>query len=289
MVSLLLRWRPELAINLDNDNNSPLHFASSDGDCSIVQEILAHAPPSIPYLTDKNGVSALHVASLMGNSPVVRLLLQLYPASSDIRDNCGRNFLHVAAMRGHSSIVSHVIKNPTLKHLLNRQDREGNTALHLAVEAGEYKVISKLLSCGKVHAHIMNNVGHTPSDMIENSTGFLSMVSHTNFLCPNETIAFSSFCSACIVNNYVAKLNIYSGSYCMLFTHNCERAGKLSGEVICIWSTIQATETRPYKEMDWSGYRQMASGNIKEPRNCFHPCGHCCLFSSIQRARFIWT
>ncbi|GJN04363.1 hypothetical protein PR202_ga21906 [Eleusine coracana subsp. coracana] len=176
MASLLLRWRPALAIDLDNNNSSPLHFASSDGDCSIVQEMLSCAPPSIAYLQDKKGISALHVASLMGNLHVVRLLLQFYPASSDIRDNCGRNFLHVAAMRGHSSIISYVIKNPMLEHLLNKQDREGNTSLHLAVKAREHKAISKLLSGGKVQAHIMNNAGLTPSDAIESSTGFFSMV-----------------------------------------------------------------------------------------------------------------
>lgn len=61
-------------------------------------------------------------------------------------------------------------------HILNEQDNEGNTPLHLAVVAGEYKVISKLLCSGKVHNHIMNNAGHTPSDLAEKSTGFYTMV-----------------------------------------------------------------------------------------------------------------
>uniref|UniRef100_A0A0A9D2U3 PGG domain-containing protein n=1 Tax=Arundo donax TaxID=35708 RepID=A0A0A9D2U3_ARUDO len=176
MVSLLLRWGPTLATDLDSNKSSPLHFASSDGDCSIIQEILAYAPPSTAYLQDREGLSALHAAALMGNEPVVRLLLQFYPASADTRENHGRSFLHAAAMRGHNSIVSHVIKNQMLEHLLNNQDREGNTALHLAVQAGEYSVVSKLLSSGKVQPHIMNNAGNTPSDLVENSTGFYSMV-----------------------------------------------------------------------------------------------------------------
>lgn len=220
MVSLLLRWRSGLSINLDCNNNSPLHFASSDGDCSIVQEILTHAPPSIAYLQDKKGLSALHVASFMGNLPVVRLLLQFYPASSDIRDYCGRSFLHVAAMRGHSSIVSHVIKNRMLKHLMNKQDREGNTALHLAIEAGEHKVICKLLSCGKAQAHIMNNAGLTPSDVIENSTGFFSMVSYGNLLCPYEkvTIAVSLSCmNALLIISHLCSYVEYNGSYYYIF------------------------------------------------------------------------
>ena len=115
--------------------------------------------------------------SFDGNLPAVRLLLQYYPASSDIRDSHGRNFLHTAAMKGHCSIISHVMKNRMLDYLLNEQDKEGNKALHLAVLAGEYRVISKLLSSGKMQVHIMNNDGHTLSDLIENSTGFYLMVS----------------------------------------------------------------------------------------------------------------
>ncbi|WVZ96692.1 hypothetical protein U9M48_042296 [Paspalum notatum var. saurae] len=175
LVSLLLGWRPALATETDRNQSSPLHFASSDGDCSIIEEILTHAPHSA-YMQDSDGLSALHAAALMGNRPAVKSLLQFCPATADIRDNHGRSFLHAASLRGHSSIVSHVIKNLVLEHLLNKQDRTGNTALHLAVKAGEYNVVSKLLSSGKVQVHIMNNAGHTPSDLIENSSAFSSMV-----------------------------------------------------------------------------------------------------------------
>ncbi|KAF8754015.1 hypothetical protein HU200_011540 [Digitaria exilis] len=177
IVSLLLRWRPALATDIDDNKSSPLHFASSDGDCSVVQEILTYASPSTSYLQDTEGLSALHIAASMGNLPVVRLLLQSYPASADILDNYGRSFLHAAAMRGRCSIISHAIKDRMLKRLFNEQDMEGNTPLHLAVQAGEYKVVSKLLFSGKVQGHILNNAGHTPFDLVENSTGFFSMAS----------------------------------------------------------------------------------------------------------------
>ncbi|CAL4993248.1 unnamed protein product [Urochloa decumbens] len=176
MVSLLLQWRPTLATELDSNRSSPLHFASSNGDCSVIEDILTYAPPSTAYMQDSEGLSALHAAALMGNLPAVRLLLQHHPASSDIRDKHGRSFLHTAVMKGHCSIISDVMKNPMLDCLVNEQDKEGNTALHLAVLAGEFKVISKLLSSGKMQLHIMNNDGHTPSDLIENSTGFYLMV-----------------------------------------------------------------------------------------------------------------
>ena len=174
MVDLLLQWRPSLAGTVDANKSSPLHFAASDGDCSIIEVLLTHSPPSTAYLQDSDGVSALHAAALMGHVAAVGLLLRLHPACADVRDDRGRSFLH--ATKGRSSIVSYAIKNKMLDHLLNTQDREGNTPLHLAVVAGEHKVISKLLACKKVHSHIMNDAGRTPADLIEDSTGFYSMV-----------------------------------------------------------------------------------------------------------------
>ncbi|KAF0895503.1 hypothetical protein E2562_013598 [Oryza meyeriana var. granulata] len=176
MVSLLLQSKPGLVTDLDNNRSSPLHFASSDGDCSIIKVILAHAPPRAAHMQDNQGLSPLHAAALMGHAAAVRLLIQFSPASADIRDKHGRSFLHVAAMKGHSSIISDTVKNRMLEHYLNGQDREGNTPLHLAVVAGECKVVSKLLSSGKVQAHIMNNAGCTPSDLVKDCRGFYSMV-----------------------------------------------------------------------------------------------------------------
>jgi hypothetical protein len=176
MVAVLLKWRPALASKVDINKSSPLHFAASDGDCSIIEVLLTHSSPSTVYLQDSDGISALHAASLMGHVGAVRLLLRLYPACADIRDNQGRSFLHAAAIKGRSTIISYATKNKMLEHLLNKQDREGNTPLHLAVVAKEHKVISKLLASKKVHSHIMNNNGKTPADLIEDSTGFYSMV-----------------------------------------------------------------------------------------------------------------
>uniref|UniRef100_A0A0E0F5B8 PGG domain-containing protein n=1 Tax=Oryza meridionalis TaxID=40149 RepID=A0A0E0F5B8_9ORYZ len=150
MVSLLLQWKPTLATKVDSSKSTPLHFASSDGDCSIIQAILTHLPRSAINIQDNKGLSPLHIAALMGHTETVRMLLQFSPASADICDNQGQSFLHAAAMKGHSSIISYAVKNSMLKHLLNAQDKEGNTPLHLAVVVEECKVVSKLLSSGEV-------------------------------------------------------------------------------------------------------------------------------------------
>ncbi|OEL30024.1 hypothetical protein BAE44_0008957 [Dichanthelium oligosanthes] len=191
-VETVMKLAPELASELNGADVSPLYLAVMSRSVRAVAAIIgcsdaaAAGPNSQNALhaavlqssgKDTEGLSALHAAASMGNLPAVRLLLQFYPASADILDNHGRSFIHAAAMRGHRSIIAHAIKNRMLERLLNEQDVEGNTALHLAVQAGEYKVVSKLLCSGKVQTHILNNAGHTPFDLVENSTGFFSMVS----------------------------------------------------------------------------------------------------------------
>ncbi|RLM58502.1 hypothetical protein C2845_PM18G07750 [Panicum miliaceum] len=157
-VEVLMKLAPEMAAEVNGSGVSPLYLAVMSRSMRAVEAIVGYQDASAAGPMSQN---ALHAAVLQ---------------SSGIRDNHGRSFLHAAALRGHSSIVSQVIKNRMLENLLNQQDREGSTALHLAVESGEYGTVSKLLSSGKVQVHIMNNAGHTPADLIEKSTGFYSMV-----------------------------------------------------------------------------------------------------------------
>jgi len=67
MVDVLLEWSPALADQVDSSGSSPLHFASSAGDRSIVHAILRAAPPTTVYRKDTAGLSALHVAARMGH------------------------------------------------------------------------------------------------------------------------------------------------------------------------------------------------------------------------------
>ncbi|XP_066335077.1 ankyrin repeat-containing protein At5g02620-like isoform X3 [Miscanthus floridulus] len=178
MVHLLLEWRPALADQVDSSGSSPLHFASSDGDRSIVSAILRAGPPGTVYKKDSSGLSALHVAARMGHPGVVKDMLESCPDAADLRDGDGGTFLHAACRERQSSVVSVVIKRRTLRGLLlDAQDRDGNTALHLAVAAGTPDVAEALLREGKVRADVLNHDGRTPFDLVEGSTSFFTTVS----------------------------------------------------------------------------------------------------------------
>lgn len=177
MVHLLLEWRPALADQVDSGGSSPLHFASSDGDRTIVKAILRASPPSTVYKKDSDGLSALHVAARMGHRRVVKDMLRSYPDAAELRDGNGGTFVHAAARERRSSVVSLAISNSMLRGVLDAQDRDGNTPLHLAVAVGSTGDVEALLREGKVRADVLNNDGHTALDLAARSNaGFFATI-----------------------------------------------------------------------------------------------------------------
>ncbi|EEC67803.1 hypothetical protein OsI_35367 [Oryza sativa Indica Group] len=178
MVHLLLQWKPELAVQVDCNGSTPLHFAASDGNRKIVRAILATAPPGTAYMKDSDGLSALHVAVRLGHGGVVEELTGFYPDAAELRDGRGETFLHAAARERRSSVVSLAIKNPVMMGgLVNAQDAGGNTPLHLAVVAGAPDIVEALLREGNAQTDVLNDDGHTPLDLASESNSLFNMIS----------------------------------------------------------------------------------------------------------------
>lgn len=104
----------------------------------------------------------MHVAASNGRLKVVIILLKMCPDSATLRDRQGKTFLHVAVEKERHDIVTFACKRPRLASILNMQDINGDTALHLAIRVGALSIFNRLFQNQHVHVSLANKDGLTP-------------------------------------------------------------------------------------------------------------------------------
>lgn len=102
--------------------------------------------------------SALFYAVSKGHPNIVKILLD-FGASLEIRNGHGQTVLHRAATVGNAIILKELLPKST--NQIDWTDKNGNTALHLAVEDGHEDAVRLLLS-SKANRNIPNSEGKVP-------------------------------------------------------------------------------------------------------------------------------
>ncbi|MCP5369897.1 MAG: ankyrin repeat domain-containing protein [Rickettsiaceae bacterium] len=148
-----------------------LHIAASNGNVEIFEKILIAAEQagketleSLLGSTNYNGDTALYIAVFGGHTKVVDLLIDK-GADPTIKNKWGNSSLYIAAYSGNVEICRKILtsENVTLEHLNNR-NKDGNTALHIAVSVCtevNQELVDLLLNKG-ADPTIKNNGGNTP-------------------------------------------------------------------------------------------------------------------------------
>ncbi|KAG0523319.1 hypothetical protein BDA96_07G113500 [Sorghum bicolor] len=185
MTAMLLGWNEGLTEQGDHDGCTPLHFATSQQPeegrslpCRISNKfpwvrlsaadiplLLLQTNPCSAYCRDAGGAFPIHVAAAVGAHKAVTTLLGMSPDSAGLQDAGGRTFLHVAVEKKRHSVVKHACRAPSLAWILNMQDKDGNTALHLAVKAGDTRTFFLLFGNRQVRMDLANNDGQTCRDL----------------------------------------------------------------------------------------------------------------------------
>ncbi|RCV17057.1 LOW QUALITY PROTEIN: hypothetical protein SETIT_3G188600v2 [Setaria italica] len=201
MTRLLLEWNRDLIKQRDINGSTPTHLAASAADpslqftnfvfsasnlehCSLGSYFLLsqkcltrlyehmnlalpqvlRADPSSAFQPDIHGSFPVHVAASADSMASVIVLLTRCPGCARLRDARGRTFLHIAVEKKRQHVLSFVrrwCQQPSTSSVLNIQDDEGNTALHLAVLAGERNVVRCLIGNRSVHINLQNK-GNPP-------------------------------------------------------------------------------------------------------------------------------
>uniref|UniRef100_A0A452XLQ0 Uncharacterized protein n=1 Tax=Aegilops tauschii subsp. strangulata TaxID=200361 RepID=A0A452XLQ0_AEGTS len=166
-IKKLVKWNNSLTIHGDRDGSTPLHLASSFQNHTSFEQLFK-ANPAPTYQADNNGFFPIHVAASAGRKNTISIILKKFPSSAGLCTGQGRTFLHVAVVKKRLNIVSFVCQNPSLAWILNMQDNDGNTALHLAVQAGKLRMFCCLYGNKEVCLSLTNNSEETPVDLARN-------------------------------------------------------------------------------------------------------------------------
>lgn len=192
MTELLLGWNKELTKQRDQHGNTPLHFAVSleSGARGLLPQYavpvenrtgittflnikepaldltkkMLEADPYSAFQADNNGWFPIHVAASAGRLSAVAILVTMCPGCAGLRDIDGRTFLHVAVKKRRYDIVAYACQKVS-SSVLNKQDNEGNTAVHLAVEVGDWWIFACLFANKQVDLNLPNNKQHTPREL----------------------------------------------------------------------------------------------------------------------------
>jgi hypothetical protein len=127
--------------------------------------ILLEANLSAAYQPNRSGSFPIHIAASKDCIKAVITFLKMCPECVNLCDTMGRTFLHVAVENKSYNIVSYACGAPSVASVLNTKDNDGNTALHLAVQAGDLRMVCSLLREQHVKLNMPNNSGRTPRDL----------------------------------------------------------------------------------------------------------------------------
>jgi ankyrin repeat protein len=104
-------------------------------------------------------------AARVAEDPIAKFVSKC-PSSAGLRDAKGRTFLHVAVEKKNESVVRYACNmDRSLAWVLNMQDNQGNTALHLAVKDGSHAIFRLLFGNRQVNLNLTNEDGQTPLDI----------------------------------------------------------------------------------------------------------------------------
>ncbi|KAG8480409.1 hypothetical protein CXB51_025065 [Gossypium anomalum] len=188
----MMNLKPSFARKLNHQGLSPLHIAVRKGHKEMALRFL-EIDKHLVRVRGKKGKTPLHYLCKVGNQ--LGLLDTFLEASPDCLQDVtikNRTALHIAIQNNRLDVLQLLI--PTLKRkdyyweVVNRKDKDGNTALHIAAIHNQPKMLKILLNC-KADKHATNQFGLTALGIAQQ---------HNN----RENIAILKGCFIPVISNF---------------------------------------------------------------------------------------
>ncbi|KAJ6421969.1 hypothetical protein OIU84_026997 [Salix udensis] len=132
----IAKGKLDLLRQKDEQGENPLHCAASLGYVWETQFLLKEYRDGA-IQKNNEGNMPIHVASKKGHVDVVDAYISEWSDPTEFLNTKRQNILHVAAEKGRHQVVKHILQNQNLEPLINMQDLDGNTPLHLASMHGQ--------------------------------------------------------------------------------------------------------------------------------------------------------
>lgn len=137
-------------IQVFNSIAAPIHHAIRQNNISKVKQYLEESPYMLHEKTQK-GFSPLHLAVLVGNIEIVKILEEK-GADVNLKNNNGGTPLFYACRKGDKVVADYLIKKGASVNIANHN---GVTPLHFACKSGNLELI-KLLEAHGVNFNVMD-------------------------------------------------------------------------------------------------------------------------------------
>ncbi|KAK6782501.1 hypothetical protein RDI58_020297 [Solanum bulbocastanum] len=179
VVKELVKVRPDFAWKKDEMMNgcSPLHIACSKGHLDITRELLK-LDMDLSGLQDNEGRTPLHWAVIKGRVNIIAEILSVSLESAEMITKHGETILHLAVKNNHFEVLRFLMETLDVSNLMNFQDTDGNTILHLATVRKLTIMIIYILKLG-VEVNALNQKGHTALNVVEadaSNSGVLAII-----------------------------------------------------------------------------------------------------------------
>ncbi len=133
-----------------NGKKTPLHYAAYRGGIGAVN-VLLNNPKTDINAKDEMERMPLHLAAKSGQLNIVKAIIDKDRTNLDFMDSFGWTPLTYAARNGFIDVVEFLVQNGAN---LNHKTKDGETALNLAMESGNEKMIVKLKELGAIAADV---------------------------------------------------------------------------------------------------------------------------------------